>query len=62
MDYVFRIKAKAVFEDGNPVYIFDFFILTDSKFDEFFLFQNVWKETLLMHKMYKDWLQQVAIA
>ena len=60
VDYVFRIKTKAVFEDGSPYYIFDFYILEDSKFDEYFLFENVWKETLLMHKFYKDYLYQLA--
>jgi len=51
-DYVFRVKTKAVFEDAAPYYIFDFFVLGEQKFDEFFLFENVWRETLLLHKFH----------
>jgi predicted SAM-dependent methyltransferase len=56
MDYVFRTKTRAMFEDSIPTYIFDFFVLEDMKFDEFFLFENIWRETLLLNKFYKDHL------
>jgi hypothetical protein len=59
VDYVFRIKTKAVFEEGGPYYVFDFFVLEDEKFDEYFLFENLWRETLLIHKLYKDHLLAV---
>lgn len=62
VDYVFRIKTKAVFEEGGPYYIFDFYVLEDQKFDEYFLFENVWRETLLMHKFFKDHLYAIAHA
>ena len=58
-DYMFRIKTKAVFEDLASYYIFDFYVLGDQKFDEYFMFENIWRETLLMNKFYKDHLLQV---
>lgn len=51
-----------MFEEGNPVFIFDFYVLDDIKFDEFFLFENIWRETLLLNKFYKDHLVAVAFA
>jgi len=62
LDYVFRVKARSMFEDGNPSFIFDFYVLDDIKFDEFFLFENIWRETLLLNKFYKDHLQAVSFA
>lgn len=62
VDYVFRTKVKAVFEDECPYYIYDFYVLNDHKFDEYFLFENVWRETLLLHKFYKDNLSAIALA
>ena len=59
LDYVFRVKAKPIFEDTTPTAaaVFEFFVLDDLKFDEFFLFENIWRETLIMNKFYKDHLQ-----
>ena len=62
LDYVFRVKACSMFEEGNPSFVFDFFVLDDLKFDEFFLFENIWRETLLLNKFYKDHLQALAYA
>jgi hypothetical protein len=46
-----------MFEECNPSFIFDLFVLDDLKFDEFFLFENFWRETLLLNKFYKEFLQ-----
>ena len=62
LDYVFRVKARSMFEEGNPAYVFDFFVIDDIKFDEFFLFENFWRETLLLNKFYKDHLVAQAYA
>ncbi len=62
MDYVYRVKTRAVFEQNQPFYIFDFFILDDLKFDEFFLFENLWRETLLLNKFHNDHLLATAQA
>jgi hypothetical protein len=62
LDYVFRVKARSMFEEGNPSLIFDFFVLDDLKFDEFFLFENIWRETLLLNKFYKEFLQAQTFA
>jgi hypothetical protein len=61
VDYVFRIKSKAVFDEagGHGYFIFDFYVLEDLKFDEYFLFENVWRETLLLHKFYTDYVKAV---
>lgn len=61
-DYVFRAKTKAVFEDAAPYYVFDFFVLGEQKFDEFFLFENVWRETLLLNKFHQEHVKAVAHA
>ena len=45
-----------MFEVNQPVYIFDFFKLDDLKFDEFFIFENIWRESLLLNKFYRDHL------
>lgn len=46
--YSFRIKTEAVFEENKP-YIFDFFILDDFILEEFFVFKNLWRETILLN-------------
>lgn len=30
--------------------IFEIFVVDDSKFDQFYLYQNLWRETLLLNK------------
>jgi hypothetical protein len=59
VDYVFRVKAKAVFdalESSSSYVVMDFFVVEDQKFDEYFMIENLWRETLLLHKFYKDYL------
>lgn len=51
--YVYRVRTEAIFEN-NKEFIYEFFILDDQKFEEYFLFQNLWKETLLLNHMYKE--------
>ena len=48
LDYVIRAKTEAVFKDKEN-YIFDFFIADDQKFEQFYLYQNLWRETLLLN-------------
>ncbi len=62
MDYVYRVKAISLFEDGNPSFIFDFFVMEDLKYDEYFLFENIWRETLLLNKFYKEHLLSMQYA
>jgi len=62
MDYVYRLKVKAIFEPNQPFYVFDFFKLDDLKFDEFFIFENIWRESLLLNKFYQDHLYATAQA
>ena len=62
MDYVYRLKVKAIFEPNQPFYVFDFFKLDDLKFDEFFIFENIWRESLLLNKFYQDFLYATAQA
>lgn len=48
INYVYRLKANAIYEQGR-VYIFDVFIVKhDAKLAEFKLFENLWKETLIL--------------
>ena len=62
VDYVFRVKAESVFDEGNPIMIFDLFVLDDTKFCEFFIFENIWRETLLLNRFYRSHLLAVAQA
>lgn len=48
LDYAIRAKTEAVFQD-KANYIFDFFIADDQKFEQFYLYQNLWRETLLLN-------------
>ena len=48
VNYVYRLKTHAVYEQGR-VQIFDVFIVQqDAKLAEFYLFNNIWKETLIL--------------
>lgn len=51
MNYVYRLKTNAVYEQGR-VYIFDVFIVhQDAKLADFRLFENLWKETLILSQV-----------
>lgn len=53
INYSFRIRTEAVFA-GNTPHIFDFFIADDTKFEQFYLYQNLWRETLLLDFLKED--------
>ena len=46
-DYSFRAKTESIFMDKQP-FIFDFFVVDDIKFEQYYLYQNLWRETLLL--------------
>ena len=48
LDYAFRAKTEAIFK-GKETFIFDFFNVDDQKFEQFYLYQNLWRETLLLN-------------
>jgi hypothetical protein len=51
-NYSFRLKTLALFEQGQPTVCFDIFIVeNDVRFREFRLFENLWRETLLLHHL-----------
>ena len=51
INYVYRLKVNAIYEQGR-VYIFDVFIVQqDAKLAEFHLFENIWKETLILSQV-----------
>jgi len=58
LQYAFRIKTEAIFENLKE-YIFDFYVLDDPKYDDFFLFKNIWRETLLLHSLTQKQDQKV---
>ena len=46
-----------MFDEGYPNKIFDVFLLNDSiKLKEFHLFENIWRETLLLARLHKQGL------
>lgn len=51
MNYVYRLKTNAIYENGQ-VYMFDVFIVQqDAKLAEYRLFENLWKETLILSQV-----------
>ena len=51
VNYVYRLKANAIYEQDRT-YIFDVFIAQqDSKLADFNLFQNLWNETLILSQV-----------
>ncbi len=52
-DYACRLKTHSIFESGSPTAIFDVFVLADDmKLKEFHLFDNIWRETLLLSHLF----------
>ena len=50
--YAYRIKSVALFEEDYPIKVFDLFFLNDTiKMKEFGLYENLWRETLLLHQL-----------
>ena len=50
-NYVYRLKTNSIYEEGKT-YIFDLFIVhNDIKLAEFRLFENFWKETLMLSQL-----------
>lgn len=51
-NYSFRLRTMALFEPGQPSVCFDVFIVdNDMRFKEYRLFENLWRETLLLHHL-----------
>ena len=48
LNYSYRVKTEAIF-NNRAATIFEFFVLDDPIFDQFYLFDNFWRDTLLMH-------------
>lgn len=48
LNYSYRIRTEATFENRKP-YFFDLFFVNDHIFDQHFLFQNLWRETILLN-------------
>ena len=53
LDYAYRAKTEAIFENRVATY-FDFFFVNDDIFSQHYLFENLWRETLLMNYFLKD--------
>lgn len=51
-NYAYRLRTLALFEQGQPTVCFDIFIVeNDMRFKEYNLFENLWRETLLLHHL-----------
>jgi hypothetical protein len=48
LTYAFKIKTHSVFTPAQDTHIFEIFVLDDNKFEQLFLFKNIWRETLLL--------------
>lgn len=47
LNYAYRAKTHALFT-GMDTHVFEFFVADDQKFEQFYLYQNLWRETLLL--------------
>lgn len=59
LEYSYRIKTQDMFSIDEQHRSFDIFILDDWKFEEYFLFSNIWRETLLLNSMDEDQIIKV---
>lgn len=60
-NYSFRLRTLALFEPGQPSVCFDVFIVdNDMRFKEYRLFENLWRETLLLNHLSKTQGDRVA--
>ena len=59
LEYSYRIKTIDMFDINEKQRSFDIFILDDWKFEEYFLFSNIWRETLLLHTLNEDQVLEV---
>lgn len=48
LNYSYRAMTEAIYENKQN-YFFEFFILNDPIFEQFNLFKNLWRETLLLN-------------
>ena len=51
IQYMYRMKTEALYQDRGKEHIFEVYLLDDPKFSEFHLFKNIWRETLLLNKL-----------
>jgi len=54
LNYAYCLKTESLFEDDNPTVFFDVYVFRDKKIIEFNVFENVWRETLLLHSLTKQ--------
>lgn len=47
LTYTYRIKTKSIFQ-GNQVKYFDIFVLNDPNLEQHQMFNNIWRETILL--------------
>jgi len=59
LNYSYRAKTESIFKDRQGCY-FDFFIVEDPNFDQHYLFQNLWRETLLLNHFNDERIQKVS--
>ena len=50
INYAYRLKTFDIFSNMKPVY-WDFFMVDDPNFAQHCLFENLWRETLLLHHL-----------
>ena len=51
-DYSFRMLTESIFEPGAPEVVFDIFLTdSDPKLKEFSLYDNLWRETILIQSI-----------
>ena len=58
LTYTYRIKTKSILQNYKVKY-FDIFVANDSNFEQYFLFQNLWRETLLLSYFNDNRIQRI---
>ena len=60
LNYSYRLKTEAIFPVGDQKFFYwDFFFLDDQIFEQHYLFQNLWRETLLLNHFNDERVQKV---
>lgn len=58
LNYTYRIRTEAIFDNKKANY-FDLYFVNDKMFDQFKLYENLWRETLLMHNFNDKRVQKI---
>lgn len=61
INYCFRLLTESIFEAGHREVVFDLFLAdSDLKLTHFHIYDNLWRETILLDKLSKHQAPRIA--